>query len=70
MTETMAMREKGCLVSCCQLVESFRFEGEDDWRRENEIWLKVYSQKIETPESVIAIFFTQKVSTVICIEGG
>ena len=53
------------------VLETFRFEDEDDYVY--EIWLKVFShilKNIDSPESFILPFFTRKVSTVILSEWG
>ena len=53
------------------VIETFRFEDEDDY--EYEIWLKIFFaslQNIDFPESFILPFFTKKVSTVTFSEGG
>ena len=55
-----------------QLIESFRFEGENKLY-EYEIKLEVFARvlkKKDTPANFILLFFTKKVSTVIYTEGG
>ena len=52
------------------LLETIRFEVEDDY--EYQIWPKVFSRllKIFSPDSFTLPFFTRKVSTVTFSEGG
>ena len=50
---------------CNVIIESFRFKDEDDYEYKIHSSFLAYSQKTEIPESLIVLFFTQKVSEVV-----